>query len=303
MTNSEKILVAYDGSPHSRAALEWAVLLGSNGSAELEVVKVFEPILRHYTRGDYDIKEQIAKQYADMEQADRQMMEEVKAVCKEECKLNVHVDVLKGHVASTLLEYARKKGFGMIAAGTKGHGALEEMLVGSVTSSLVSLSDVPVLVVKGQKAPTALQKILVAYDGSAFAKAALDVAIDIGKSTAAAITVVKVNDPLDLLVICSMGESGSAERMRSKIAEMDEADVKLLNEAKSIARNKGMEITSTVLPGGGVAETILRYAAEINADIIVAGTLGHGWLGELLIGSVTRKLVSLSKIPVLVVKK
>ena len=99
MTNSEKILVAYDGSPHSRAALEWAVLLGNNGNAELDVVKVFEPILRHYTRGDYDIKEQIAKQYADMEQADRQMMEEVKAVCKEECKLKVHVDVLRGHVA------------------------------------------------------------------------------------------------------------------------------------------------------------------------------------------------------------
>ena len=211
MTNSEKILVAYDGSPHSKAALEWAVLLGSNGNAELDVVKVFEPILRHYTRGDYDIKEQIAKQYADMEQADRQMMEEVKAVCKEECKLKVHVDVLRGHVASTLLEYAREKGFGMIAAGTKGHGALEEMLVGSVTSSLVSLSDVPVLVVKGQKAPTALQRILVAFDGSDFAKAALDVAIDIGKSAGAAITVVKVKDPLDLMVRSVEDSGGSGK--------------------------------------------------------------------------------------------
>ena len=36
----------------------------------------------------------------------------------------------------------------MIVTGTKGHGALEEMLMGSVTRNLVSLSHIPVLVVK-----------------------------------------------------------------------------------------------------------------------------------------------------------
>ena len=96
---------------------------------------------------------------------------------------------------------------------------------------------------------------------------------------------------------------GGAEKLRSIMLEIDEADEKLLKNAKSIARNQGMEIEATVLPDGGVSEMILQYAEEINADMIVAGTLGHKLLGELLIGSVTRKLVSLSKIPVLVVKK
>ena len=303
MTTPKKILVAYDGSPHSKAALGWAVLLGSGGNAELAVIKVFEPIVRHYSRSDYNISEQIAKQYAEIEKADRQMLEDLKSACKECGNLKIHVDVLKGHVASTLLDYAGQKGFDLIVAGTKGHGMLDEMLVGSVTSSLVSLAKMPVLVVKEKPAPEKLQKILVAYDGSSFAKAALDLALDIGKGSNAQVSVVKVNDPLDLMMMCSMGESGSTEKMRSKMAELDEADAKVLREAKSAAALKEMEISTEILPGGSITDAIIRNAEETNADMIVAGTLGHGLLSELLIGSVTRNLVSISKNPVLVVKK
>ena len=43
MANLKKILVAYDGSSHSKAALGWAMLLGNYDNAELDVIKVFEP--------------------------------------------------------------------------------------------------------------------------------------------------------------------------------------------------------------------------------------------------------------------
>ncbi len=303
MSNPQKILVAYDGSPHSKVALDWAMRLGGNNNAELEVIKVFEPIIRRYNRGDYDISEQITERYAEMEKADRQIMQDVKTFCDAGCKLKVNVDLLKGPVASTLLEYARQNGFGLIAVGTKGHGILEEMLVGSVTSSLVSLSKVPVLVVKEQAAPDKLQKILVAYDGSEFAKAALDLAIEIGKSAGAQIMAVKVYDTLTLTMIYSMAESGSGLRLAEKLAELDESEKKILDDAKSTAALKGMEIGTELLSGGNIADTIIKYAKENNADMIVAGTLGHGLLGELLMGSVTRNLISLSQIPVLVVKK
>jgi len=303
MANLKKILVAYDGSPHSKIALDWAMLPGINNNAELAVIKVFEPIIRNYNRGDYDIDVQIAKRYAEIEKADRQMLEDVKLFCEEHRKMKVHVDVLKGHVASTLLDYAQQKWFDLIVAGTKGHGMLEEMLVGSVTNSLVSLSKAPILVVKEQQAPAKLQKIIVAYDGSDFAKAALELAIDIGKSAGAKIMAVKVIDAMNLMMISSMAESGSAMKVAAKLAELDEADKKLMDGAKSAAALKGVEIGTELLPVGNIADTIIRYAGETNADMIVAGSLGHGLLGELLMGSVTRNLISLSKVPVLVVKK
>lgn len=41
---------------------------------------------------------------------------------------------------------------------------------------------------------------------------------------------------------------------------------------------------------------------NFNIDLIVTGTKGHGALAELLMGSVTRNLISLAHVPVLVVK-
>lgn len=273
MTKPKKILVAYDGSPHSKAALSWALLLGSNGNAELALIKVFEP------KGPLPvaITAQRVEQYTEMEKEDRQMLEDVKSDCEESCNLKVHVDLLVGCVTSTLLDYADQKGVDLIIAGTRGHGVLDGMLVGSVTNSLVSLSKVPVLIVKELQAPAKLQKILVAYDGSESANAAMDLAVDIGKSTCAKLAVVKVNDT-------------------------DEADRKMMEGVRSAAASKGMEINNELLSGVDIADTIIQYAWENDADMIVSGTVGHGLFKELLLGSVARKLISLSRIPVLVVK-
>lgn len=302
MAALKRILVAYDGSIQSRVALSWAILLGRQVRAELDVVKVFEPIHRHYTRGDYDVSEKLAEQYAAMERADRDLMDDVKALCKECRGLKFQVDVLKGPVAATLLDYAHQRKVDLIVTGTKGQGVLEEMLVGSVASTLVSLAKVPVLVVKTQRAPASLQKILVAYDGSDFARAALNQALDIGRTVQAKVSVVKVSDPFDAMTLVSMAESGSAERIREKLAEMDEKDTLLMQEAKKAASLRGLEIDTEFLAGASIADELIRQAEKISANLIVVGTLGHGLLGGMLMGSVTRDLVSISKAPVLVVK-
>ena len=215
MEKPKKILVAYDGSPHSKSALDWAIRLGEDVGAELELVKVFEPIVRQYTRGDYNITEKIAAQFAEMERTDRQMMEDAKHFCEGVCKLKVTVSVLKGNVTSTLLDYADKSGVDLIVTGTKGHGVLEEMLVGSVTNKLVSLSKLPILVVKDQHeaTKTTLNKIAVAYDGSSYCKAALALALDMAKSAKASVVAVKVIDSLEISRIYSKAESGSMTKM------------------------------------------------------------------------------------------
>jgi nucleotide-binding universal stress UspA family protein len=277
MANLKKILVAYDGSSHSKAALGWAMLLGDYDNAELDVIKVFEP----HDPPPAAFTAPRVEQYAEIEEEDRQMLKGVEADCKRRCKLKVHVDLLFGYVASTLLDYAIQTGVDLIVAGTRGHGVIEGMLVGSVTNSLVSLAKVPVLVVKEQQVPTSLKNILVAYDGSAAATAALHLAVDIGRNANAKLVALKVSDSLD---------------------DVDEANRKVLAEARSAAAAKGMEIGTELLAGVDIADTIFQYATECNADMIVAGAVGHGFLGEFMIGSVARKLISSSRIPVLTVK-
>jgi nucleotide-binding universal stress UspA family protein len=54
-------------------------------------------------------------------------------------------------------------------------------------------------------------------------------------------------------------------------------------------------------PTGVVAEEILSQADELNADLIVMGTHGHGAMYNLLVGSTTKGVLKHSTCPVLLV--
>lgn len=53
---------------------------------------------------------------------------------------------------------------------------------------------------------------------------------------------------------------------------------------------------------GNVAEVITNLAESLNCDQIVMGTHGRGAFKDFLMGSITMKVVNLSKIPILLVK-
>jgi nucleotide-binding universal stress UspA family protein len=54
-------------------------------------------------------------------------------------------------------------------------------------------------------------------------------------------------------------------------------------------------------PTGAVAEEILNQADELNADMIVMGTHGHGAMYNLLVGSATKGVLKYSTRPVILV--
>ena len=53
---------------------------------------------------------------------------------------------------------------------------------------------------------------------------------------------------------------------------------------------------------GDSAEMIVRFASEKGYDLIVMGPRGKGGVAGLLLGSVTNRVMQLSKIPVLLIK-
>lgn len=145
MSQLNKILVAYDGSPHSKEALAWAIDLSLLSGAQVTAVKVFEG------SQFYSVVETGGMRFfealEEMQQEDKRLMEEVVAI-GEHSGVKVTGEILQGNVAGELLSYAKKNNFDLIIAGTKGQGVLEELLMGSVTRNLVSLARIPVMVVK-----------------------------------------------------------------------------------------------------------------------------------------------------------
>jgi nucleotide-binding universal stress UspA family protein len=142
--------------------------------------------------------------------------------------------------------------------------------------------------------------ILIAYDGSDDAKAAIATA---GKLTPAQpATVVTVWQRF----IDSMARSGAGVPVMIDFDNVDESTEKLAREraeegAKlaSEAGLKGSAETAVVLTT--VAEAILDAAASVNADLIVVGTRGLTGLKSAVLGSVSHHVLQHADRPVMVI--
>jgi len=80
-----------------------------------------------------------------------------------------------------------------------------------------------------------------------------------------------------------------------------EAQREIIKDAARVLADAGVNY-EIVLLHGRPADEIVRYAAESEADLLVMGSRGLGALREFALGSVSHKVLTHAKCPVLVVK-
>ncbi len=89
--------------------------------------------------------------------------------------------------------------------------------------------------------------------------------------------------------------------------EAGELRNRLSERAQRIVDDVGSKLdevsVKAVVKRGAPHETIVEYADEIGADVIVMGTHGRGGVERLLLGSVTEKVVRTARVPVLTVRE
>jgi len=129
-----KIVVAYDGSENAKRALFFVLKLIKKED-EINLVTV--------------IKEAPRSPEQKIIQEREEALEKQKEVIKELEGYKVHSEILESaDVAEAVIEYCNKINCDMIVTGSRGLTGLKKTILGSVSSSLVSKSKVPVLVVK-----------------------------------------------------------------------------------------------------------------------------------------------------------
>lgn len=139
-----------------------------------------------------------------------------------------------------------------------------------------------------------MNKILVGFDGSPSSKKALEHAKSLS---------VKLNSSVTVLTVVRLPDFSSSMDEVSEV--MDEAEKRVAPMHKEIAesaQNEGIKLQTLIVHGHPV-EKIIDYAQENGFDLIVIGTRGVGGFKKLVIGSVAQKVVSYSKVPVMVVKE
>jgi nucleotide-binding universal stress UspA family protein len=78
---------------------------------------------------------------------------------------------------------------------------------------------------------------------------------------------------------------------------------RLVDAAVSELRAAGVNVRGRVLPGQGrVGQKILEAAEAEGADLIIVGSRGMSRIEEMMIGSVSHKIIHMAKCPVLLVR-
>lgn len=158
------------------------------------------------------------------------------------------------------------------------------------------------------------KKVLIAYDGSVYADAALDDLPRAGLPREAEALIVTVSDGLVSVSSPVAEVAGAAlpsRRVISAIAVAKEQSARLLVEARVFAEQARRRVLSylpdwevrTEVLEGSPSRELLRKAEEWQPHLIVVGSQGRSALGRFFLGSVSKKLAAESRSSVRVARR
>ncbi|GIL14981.1 MAG: universal stress protein [Chloroflexota bacterium] len=141
------------------------------------------------------------------------------------------------------------------------------------------------------------KKILVPLDGSELAEQALPQVSQLAGCMGAQVVLLRV--PGESVYSYLVPDPDIAVEMRHDI---ETAAQVYLDEIASEFRVMNLAVSTLVVWGAPVPDTIIQVARQIEADLIVMSTHGRGGVARLVIGSVADDVVRHAPVPVLLVR-
>ena len=202
--------------------------------------------------------------------------------------------------APAILEYASKNGIDLIVMGTHGRRGIEHLLLGSVAEEVVRLADCPVFTIRESekvKPIKLFERILVPVDFSDHSKKALAYAKEIADSYDANLQLLHIIEDTIHPAFSLSGKSSIFDLVPG-IEEDCNRRIKELIQETGISK----ENTEIIVKGGQAAHDIIKFAKDNLSDLVVIATHGLTGIENLLLGSVTEKVVRMASCPVFTVK-
>lgn len=136
------------------------------------------------------------------------------------------------------------------------------------------------------------RKILIAYDGSAPARAAYAVALDMAAKYGSELHVLAVARPPEFAedVETEAALESAREHLETKFGEL-----------QTLAAQHGIRPNLRVATGHP-AEQIVRAAEQHGVELVILGHRGHGVFERWLLGSVSRAVIAYAHCAVMVVR-
>ena len=143
--------------------------------------------------------------------------------------------------------------------------------------------------------------ILIPTDGSEVAERAVTNGLSLAKSVGAKVTVIIVEDPEPIwLGVTAFGEHGALEELGKYSEQIKNYAASALNRAADAAKQAGVPCDTVQVKEAQPYQAIIATAADRGCDLIVMASHGRGGLSAVVLGSVTNKVLTHTKLSVLV---
>jgi nucleotide-binding universal stress UspA family protein len=221
-----------------------------------------------------------------VEAARRQLTSELKS--RVPADILAALDIRLGQSAGVVAEVAHERQADLIVVGGKHHTALARWAGGSTAHHLVRITDIPLLVVGPRPGP--IRRVLVAVDLSYALEPTFEFAQRFAELCRAEVRVLYVAEPLPVIAELPVALSDDAF--------FADAEDRFHRAMEPLHARASFE---AVMRRGPASRGVAEEAAAWNADVVVVGSHGKGWIHRLLVGSVTEQLLNALPTSLLVV--
>lgn len=285
-----KLLVPVDFTEITNQLLKLTKSLAQTHQAKVTLLHVVSPILYLPYPESFGMSVVDLELLSDLEKKkEEEAMQKLSGLADFLKPLAIELAVDIGDPAETILE--REDLFDLILMGSHRKGLVEKILVGSTAEKVARYTKKPLLVIKGKEIES-FKKVVIAHDLSKYADEAFDFSLKLLKPFKPNITILHVEETIDLPVVTNIKDVIS-ERYR-------EEKEKYLGKLRDKAKEQGFD-TQVKKIEGTPAQAILDYLrSDKDVDLLVMGSRGLSALQRVLLGSTSSEVLRKAEIPILI---
>ncbi|MDN5868815.1 MAG: universal stress protein [Candidatus Nitrosocosmicus sp.] len=138
-----KILVPVDGSENSKRAFNYALYLSKNLKGEVTILNVADAPPTVYLQSQ-KVLDELLEKYS---KAREKVFDDYQELAERE-SIRIKTKIIFGNPGQEIVKFSLKDESDMIVIGNRGMGHLKEMIIGSVSSTVIHDAKCPVLLVK-----------------------------------------------------------------------------------------------------------------------------------------------------------
>jgi nucleotide-binding universal stress UspA family protein len=209
--------------------------------------------------------------------------------------------VVLGRPATVIVSEAEQLGADLVIVGSREHGALASLALGSVAAEVVDHAPCPVLVARR----STLGPIVLGADGSASARGAEDRLAGwpfLAPETINVVSVSTLLPPWYAGLDAGMSLGVDAELMQEVIDERAKSTRRIAEEAADRLHRAGLQAKAGAAEGIA-ADGLLAAIATTKAQLVVVGSRGNTGLARLFLGSVARNVLYRAPCSILIVRE